>query len=94
MPKDDGQYLPPVIRTGRAPEPTYRCLECLDVGWVHSTVDAMTVRPCRQCAKVTHRRWAEGHFVLDHACDECAGIRAGRITELDFAADGSRIGAT
>jgi hypothetical protein len=54
----------------------------------------MTVRPCRQCAKVTHRRWAEGHFVLDHACDECAGIRAGRITELDFAADGSRIGAT
>lgn len=34
--------------------------------------------PCEGCNPETHRRWAEGHFVRGHSCQECADIKRGR----------------
>ena len=53
--------------------------------------DRAAVPPMRQ---VTHRRWAKGTSCWTMRATSAPGSGAGRITELDFAADGSRIGAT
>ena len=38
------------------------------------------------------RRRKEGHYLLDHTCDECWAIRSGRVTSLDYDAEGNYIG--
>lgn len=87
----------PTVEMRGLPEPPHRCPECLgDSGWVivsrvreqtsGGTPDTM---PCRVCNPVQHRRWADGHFTPGHSCEECNDIRAGLLTALDYAPDGT-----
>lgn len=96
MPKVDGQYLPPPLRRERLPEPRYRCPECLDRRWVERVSPddghVTELRPCRHCAPVLARRCREGHFRLDHSCDECSAIRSAALRMSDFDGDGELIG--
>lgn len=72
----------------------YRCPDCLDRGWIVTSDDdeAPAMKPCLQCRPILYRRWRDGHFTLNHHCDECAEIRAGRVTRHDYLADGTYVG--
>lgn len=86
----------PTVEMRGLPETPHRCPECLgDTGWVIlSRVRESTsggtpdVSPCRVCNPVQHRRWAEGHFVPGHSCEECTDIRSGVLTALDYDGEG------
>lgn len=95
MPKVDGQFLPPPSR-GAVTPPLYHCPMCLDVGWIMVLTQddhaPPTAKPCRHCRHIIERRRKEGHYLLDHTCDECWAIRSGRVTSLDYDAEGNYIG--
>jgi len=82
---------------GRYPERLYRCPECLDTRWVENVErnKIQSVNPCRICAPAMYRRWKEGHLT-GHicSCEECLGIRAGRINAYDYGPEGELYGGT
>jgi hypothetical protein len=82
----------------RFSEPLYRCPECMDKGWalVVSADSGLPpiAEPCRHCRTIERRRWAEGHYNVDHYCDECGAIRSGRVTRHDFDLEGNWLGAS
>lgn len=95
MPKVGDEYMPPRLKE-KVLEPTYRCPVCLDTGWTF-VVDQdddvpPAVLPCRSCRYIIARRRREGHYEPNHTCPECAAIRSGDVTPLDFDAEGNFIG--
>ena len=84
-------------RHGKVLEPLYRCPECLDRGWIDDTdTDSglpPIMHPCRHCRQVAYRRWSEGHYRLDHHCEECSAVRSGQVASHDYDRDGNWVGS-